>query len=290
MELRLLEYFIAVCEELHFTRAAERIGISQPTLSQQIRLLEARLGTPLFQRVGKKTYLTEAGEVLRNHSMRIFHELQQANAGIRELRGLQRGRLRIGCSGMHLLTDPIIAFHQRYPAIELSVQELATDETRKLLLDNKLDLGLVFLPVEDQELTSIPLYEESLCLVTNAPPACADSEAIALAALPSLRMAMLPPKFLARQMIDQICHDAGINPISPVIEMSTLEALVQVAEQGIPAILPRSYAARLIHEGLHVLAIKEPTPMRKAGILYRKETYMSAALEAFIAHLTEVYA
>lgn len=226
---------------------------------------------------------------MRNHSMRVFHELQQANAEIRELRGLQRGRLRIGCSGMHLLTDPIIAFHQRYPAIELSAQELATDETRKLLLDNKLDLGLVFLPVEDQELISIPLYEESLCLVANEPPACADSEAIALSVLPSLRMAMLPPKFLARQMIDQICHDAGINPISPVIEMSTLEALVQVAKQGIPAILPRSYAARLINEGLYVLAIKEPTPMRKAGILYRKETYMSAALEAFIAHLTEVY-
>src|SRR4051794_39819780 len=134
MEHRLLEYFIAVCEELHFTKAAVKLGISQPTLSQQIQLLEHRVGSPLFHRIGKKTYITEAGQVLLKHSVKVFHELDQAQMAINELRGLQRGRLRIGCSGNHLLTSTILSFHRLYPNIELSVTELATAETKAGLL------------------------------------------------------------------------------------------------------------------------------------------------------------
>src|SRR4051794_11976840 len=111
VDYRLLVYFLAVCEELHFTKAAEKLGISQPTLSQQIRLLEDRVGSPLFQRIGKKIYVTEAGEILRKHSRNIFHELEQAQMAMNELQGMQRGRLRIGCSGNHLLTATIMTFH-----------------------------------------------------------------------------------------------------------------------------------------------------------------------------------
>ena len=93
MELKQLEYFIAVCQEQHFTRAAEKLGIAQPSLSQQIRLLEHEIGTPLFDRIGKRTVITEAGKALLHHSYNVFHELSQAKAAISELQGLQRGTL-----------------------------------------------------------------------------------------------------------------------------------------------------------------------------------------------------
>src|SRR4051812_37770212 len=104
MEIQLLEYFMAICESLHFTKAAEKLRISQPTLSHQIKLLEDRLGTPLFERVGKKVFITQAGKCLLEHSERIFFELDQVDIKIKEIRGLQRGKLTIGCSGTHLLT------------------------------------------------------------------------------------------------------------------------------------------------------------------------------------------
>lgn len=88
--------------------------------------------------------MTEAGEILLKHSRNIFHELEQAQAAFNEIQGMQRGRLRIGCSGNHLLTATIMAFHAEYPKIELAVTELATEETIEGLLNNQLDLGVVF--------------------------------------------------------------------------------------------------------------------------------------------------
>ncbi len=96
IELRHLRYFLAVAEAAHFTRAAEAIYVSQPTLSQQIKQLEADLGTTLFDRIGKRVMLTEAGKILQAHAQRIFTELEQAQQAIQELEGLQRGELAVG--------------------------------------------------------------------------------------------------------------------------------------------------------------------------------------------------
>src|SRR5690625_4827072 len=145
MELRQLEYFMAVCRELHFTRAAERLGIAQPTLSQQIRLLEHEIGTPLFDRSGKRTAMTEAGEILLRYSYNIFHELSQARDAISELQGLERGSLKIGSlltAVDYLLPPVVMAFHRSYPNIELSISGLRTGDIYEGLLQNQLDLGI----------------------------------------------------------------------------------------------------------------------------------------------------
>lgn len=140
---------MAVAQELHFTKASEKVGISQPSLSQQIRALEAEIGVPLFDRIGKKTALTEAGRILRGHAQRVFYELSQARAAISELQGLQRGKLTIGALLTvvnYLLPPAILAFHRQYPHIELSVLGLRTGDIRSALLDNQLDMGIVFCP------------------------------------------------------------------------------------------------------------------------------------------------
>ena len=167
MELKQLEYFLALAQELHFTKAAEKVGISQPSLRQQIRILEAEIGMPLFDRIGKKTALTEAGHILRSHSQRVFHELAQAWAAIRELQGIQRGRLSIGSLltvSHYLLPPAIFSFHEQYPGVELSVLAMRTGDIRAALLENQLDMGIVFLPMLDEELESHPLATEELIL------------------------------------------------------------------------------------------------------------------------------
>src|SRR5690625_3033371 len=134
MELKQLEYFMVLCKELHFTRAAEKIGIAQPSLSQQIRLLEHEVGTPLFDRVGKKNVLTEAGKILLHHSYNIFHELSQARAAISELQGLERGTLKIGALLTvvnYLLPPTVIGFHNSYPNVDLSILGLRTGDIFK---------------------------------------------------------------------------------------------------------------------------------------------------------------
>ncbi|GIP59211.1 LysR substrate-binding domain-containing protein [Paenibacillus woosongensis] len=286
MEHRLLEYFIAVSEELHFTKAADNLGISQPTLSHQIRLLEEQLGTPLFHRSGKKIHLTQAGTVLLEHARRVFHELEQAKLVIGELTGLRRGRLRIGCSGNHLLIQSIISFHRQFPGIELSIVELATEETRDRLLTNKLDLGVVFLPLKDEQLISLPLYKEELVVIVPQDHPFAESSGIELRELALSPLVLFPPKFLARQMLDAACAEIGIQ-LSPVIELSTMESQCQMVAHHVGlTVVPKSYTATLRDPRLVSVPIAEPAPYRSVGIVYRKDTYMDAAIQAFIEHLS----
>ena len=289
MEHRLLEYFLAVCEELHFTKAAEKLGISQPTLSQQIRLLEHRVGSPLFQRIGKKIYITEAGEILHKHSRNMFHELDQAQAAINEIQGMQRGRLRIGCSGNHLLTATIIAFHALYPKIELSVTELATEETKERLLSNQLDIGVVFLPDEDEQFHYIPLYNEQLRLVISDKHPLAQTKAIRLADLAQLPVAMLQKKFYVRQMMDDCCEESGFE-WKPAIELSTLESLLQMAKNNVGgAILPQSYVDSNRSSGFRSIPIIDPIPQKDVGIVYRKDMFLCKTMDMFMKQLMQQF-
>ncbi|TDF97711.1 LysR family transcriptional regulator [Paenibacillus piri] len=289
MEHRLLQYFIAVCEELHFTRAAEKLGINQSTLSHQIQLLEHRVGAPLFVRIGKKTYVSEAGQILLKHSRNMFHELEQAAAAINELSSLQRGRLRIGASGNHLLTSAIIAFHRLHPGVELSVMELATDETKEGLLTNRLDLGVVFLPLEDELLHSAPLFHERLQLAVSVHSGLAGTPSIRLEELQRHPVIMLQHKFLVRQMMDAYCTQSGFT-LKPIVELSTLDALLQMARSNIgAAVLPGSFLKTADCSGIHIIPIVNPVPQRTAGIVYRKETYMCASIQTFIRELTNSF-
>lgn len=290
LEHRLLEYFIAVAEELHFTRAAERLGITQPTLSHQIRLLEQELGTPLFQRTGKKNYLTQAGEILLEHARRAVYELEQAKRQIKLLSGLQQGHLRIGCSGNHLLESKLISFHRQYPGIGLTVLELATEETYNGLMNNQLDLGVVFLPLQDEQIVTQPLYDEELVLVVSDRHPFARMAEVPVGQLAELPLVLFPPKFYVRQLFDASCAEQEIV-LKPIMELSTMESQVHmVRQQAGGTVLPSSYARTLIGthlgSGVAVVPLSEPTPRKKVGLVYRKSTSMDFALQAFIEHLT----
>ncbi|EES72145.1 LysR substrate binding domain protein [Paenibacillus sp. oral taxon 786 str. D14] len=291
MEHRLLEYFIAVGEDLHFTKAAERLGITQPTLSHQIRLLEQELGTALIQRIGKKNYLTQAGSILLEHARRVIYEVEQAKLEIGQITGVQRGQLRIGCSGNHLLEDKLISFHRQYPGIELTVLELATEETRAGLLANQLDLGVVFLPLQDEHIVSRPLFDEALVLVVSSQHAYAELPEVTLEQVAQLPLVLFPPKFYVRQLLDTACAEQGIE-IRPVMELSTMESQVQMVIHHVGGtVLPGSYARTLTstnrRSGITFIPLAEPVPHKNVGLVYRRSTFMDPTLQAFIRHLTE---
>ncbi len=274
-----------VCEELHFTRAAERLLISQPTLSHQIQLLEHQLGVPLFERIGKKIYISEAGHILRKHALNAFLELDHARVAIEELQDMKRGHLRIGCAGNHLLMTALVAFHRQYPEIELSVQELSTEEVKEGLLSNRVDLGIVYLPLDHEQLESIELFEDELQLAVSARHPLAAADSISLAELRAHPLAMLQPKFLVRQFFDKYCENAGFQS-KPFLELSTLESLLQVAIAGIgAAVLPRSYLQTVNQPVISKICLKDPAPTRKIGLVYRKTSYLSTAMKTFIAQV-----
>ncbi len=288
MELRQLEYFIVLCKELHFTRAAEKIGIAQPSLSQQIRLLEHDVGTPLFDRVGKTNVLTEAGKILLEHSYNIFHEISQAKAAISELQGLERGTLKIGALLTvvnYLLPPTVINFHESYPNVDLSVQGLRTGDIYSGILQNELDLGITFLPIDDENLETIPLYEENLVLAAPINHPIAQKPFVTLAILQEVPSILLPSTYFIRQLINEKCRMLEFNP-KPVMEMTTIESIINMVSNGVGVtILPEAYLKHINNKQIQILPIQDPVLTTKIGIIYRKNKYLCAASRVFLEKL-----
>jgi len=290
MELRQLEYFVAVSKTLHFTKAAETLHIAQPTLSQQIKNLEDEIGTPLFDRTGKKTSLTEAGKILLTHSQRIFHEMEQAQNAINDLNGLQRGKLTVGtlltCIN-YLLPPAILEFKRLYPNIELQVFGLRSKSILTGILENELDLGIGFLPVENKELETISLFTEELSLAVPLHHPLAYVNEIDMKKLDNVQMTLLPQDYFLRTLIDTYGKEAGIT-IQPTLEMSTMDSLIQMVIEGVGAtILPVPYLDALQTNQLVKVKLRHPSPKRDIGFIYRKDKFMCTATKSFIAQITE---
>jgi len=288
MELKQLEYFMILCEELNFTRAAEKIGIAQPSLSQQIRLLEHEVGTPLFDRVGKKNFITEAGKALLHHSYNVFHELSQARAAISELEGLDRGELKVGAlltAVNYLLPPAVIGFHDNYPNVELSILGLRTSDIYNKLLQNELDLGIVFLQKDINELESIPLLKEDLALAAPINHPIAKEPFVTLDILKKVPSILLPDSYFIRQLINETCQSLNFTP-EPVMEMTTMESIINMVSNEVGVtILPKAYLDYISHNKIEIIPLKEPVLTTEIGIVYRKNKYLCAASRVFIDQL-----
>ncbi|WP_110686925.1 LysR substrate-binding domain-containing protein [Salinicola aestuarinus] len=188
MELRYLRYFVAVAEELHFGRAAQRLGISQPPLSQQIRALEAELGTPLFLRTNRRVELTDAGRLFLGEAREILARTERASRRVSRLGRGETGQLRIGFTTSVPLTATLpralMRYRQRFPEVELRMHELNSQRQIAPLLENELDIGIMRPATLPESLEAFTLIREPLVAVVNAQdPLGQDDTPLTLAAL-----------------------------------------------------------------------------------------------------------
>ncbi|KHF31766.1 HTH-type transcriptional regulator CynR [Paenibacillus sp. P1XP2] len=286
MELKQLQYFMAICEELHFTKAAEKMGVSAPNVSQQIRRLEEELGVLLFDRAGKTIVLTEAGAILREHGAAMFGHLQQASDAIADLKKMQGGSLSIGVlpGDADLMFNALLLdFHQTYPAISLSLLE--TMKVTEQVLDRSIDVGVTIGPVSDERLTSIPLFHEEFALAVSRDDPLAAESLIPLNKLRSLKMVMFPPEHQCRKLIDRFCMDNGFA-LQPHMVTTTLSSLLQMVQSGVGAcVLPRLLLDNLNAQDIKVIPLRNPTPSQDICLIYRSDRYVGYAMRTFIKKL-----
>src|SRR5688572_8790228 len=167
MELHQLRYFVAVAQTGNFSRAAERCHVSQPSLSQQILKLEHRLGQPLFNRLGRRAVLTDAGRLLLDRATMILAALDDADRRLRAGGEQQGGRLAIGAIptiAPYVLPTTLEGFVQRCPKVELVIREDVTEHLVQALVEGELDLAIVALPISDDRLEAEALLSENLLL------------------------------------------------------------------------------------------------------------------------------
>ena len=196
MELRHLRYFDALAETLNFTRAAERLHVTQSTLSHQIKQLEEELGTPLFDRSGKHVRMTEAGEVLRSH---MTPALEKIDLGLQALRAPGEaitGSIRLGTTpsfNTRMVPQCVATLLNAYPGIEVSVEELAAGQILKRLRSGHLDIAVSYPPGEGSDLWFEPLYKEELRLVVGIRHPLARRRRVRMVELHHVRMVLLHP-------------------------------------------------------------------------------------------------
>ncbi|NES93822.1 MAG: LysR family transcriptional regulator [Desertifilum sp. SIO1I2] len=245
MELRHLHYFIAVAEELHFSRAAERLCISQPPLSQQIRDLEDELGVKLFERTKRQVHLTEAGKVFLDRSYLLLAQLEQAIAATQRIGRGEVGQLAIGFvdSAMYTsLPEMLKGFREQFPAVELRLQEMTTAQQIQALYDKQIDVGIVRSAISEPGLSVECLLPESLVLALPENHPLSAQTQVSLSALADEFFILFPAKLgpVFYQQIMQSCEQAGFRPkvTQEAVQMQTIIGLV-AAGLGI-AIVPAS--------------------------------------------------
>ncbi|MGT3076104.1 transcriptional regulator CynR [Pseudomonas putida] len=283
MLARHIQYFIAVANHLSFTRAAAALHVSQPALSQQVRQLEESLGTTLFDRSGRTTRLTDAGEVYLRYAKRAAQELQEAKRAIDDLGDLSRGSLRVGVTPTFTsyLVGPLVeAFHGRYPNITLVVREIAQEAMEELLLADEVDVGIAFDNGHHLDLEAQALLVETLALVVGKRHPLATTASIGLEALNSESLILLSAEFATREQIDSYCRQHNIRPHVQV-EANTISALIEVVSRTkLSTLLPATIAQA--HEQLVAIELDQQRLQRTAVLMQRKGVYQTAAARAFV--------
>jgi DNA-binding transcriptional LysR family regulator len=286
MELRQLEYFVAVVEEASFTRAAARLEVTQPGVSAQIRQLERELGEALLERSGRAVRLTEAGAAVLPHARAALSSVASARSAVEELSGLVRGRVAVGMiasSSLAVLPALLAEFHKRHPRVDLTLTEATSNVLIDGLLGRALDLAIVGLAgtvpegLECQVITDEPL----VAAVGHGHP-LATRAMITLDALRRYVLISLPRGTGLRTSFDAACAQAGFQP-RIALEAGSPEVLAQLAARALGvAILPESVALEQ-KKRLHAIAIIRPHLRSRLEIAWRASGPASPAARALIA-------
>ena len=294
MELRHLHYFLVVAEELHFGRAAARLHITQPPLSQQIRQLEDELGVVLFQRTKRRVQLTDAGRAFREAARQMLEQAEQAVRIAQRTHRGEIGSLTVGFVGSAMagmFSDMLLAFRTRFPEVELTLRELTTSQQFEALRQRRIDVGVLrpFHPIRDEGFALETLYQESFVVVLPTTHPLAAKRRIPLRALAHENVVMVPVH-LEPGVEDDIvafCRRAGCYPqrLPGATQMLTVIGLV-AAGLGL-SLVPESMRT-VRWKGIVYRPIQDDQmPLADLTLAWRRDA-TSAVVKAFVDVVREM--
>ncbi len=291
MELRQLEYFVAVAEEANFTRAAERVHISQSGVSAQIRRLEHELGADLFDRSGRTAALTAAGEAALDHARTALASAAAVREAVNQVNGLIRGRVQVGmvasCT-IEPLFEALGAFHTEHPGVEIDVSEDTSDHLIERVRAGTLELALVGMPADAElGLAVLPVVSERLVAAVPVTHPLAHKSSVLLADLAPYPLACLPSGTGIRAVFDQACAAAGLGP-RVALQAAAPRAVADLAIRGLGvAVLSASMTADHADQ-LRTLPIKDITTPAVLALTWTRAR--SPALLELLRHCRRAFA
>lgn len=290
MNLRDLQYIVALAEHRHFGRAAEACFVSQPTLSTQVRKLEEELGVTLFERSARQVLCTEVGTDIVARAREVLNEADQIRATARRARDPESGTLRLGIFptlAPYLLPHVVPLVRERFARLELLLVEEKTDVLLQRLRNGKLDAVILALPVDSQQLQVRHLFNEPFVLATPLDHPLASRTPLETADLDGHNVLLLDDGHCLRDQALEVCELAGATEKAGfrATSMETLRQMV-AANVGI-TLLPILAVQPPIAQSRHVQVVRfKQAPHREIALLWRK----SSAAGAFLEQLADVFA
>ncbi len=284
MDVRALRYFTEVVRQQSFTRAAEKLFVTQPTISKMLRQLEEELGCTLLLREGRKLHLTDSGQAVYQRGLTILQEFHQLEAQIGDINQLKTGQLRLGIPPMvgMQIAGSISAFRRRYPGVQLKIAEYGGLTAQQAVLDGALDIALTALPLDDGlPLNAQPLMRHPLCVLVPRDPSWLARSRLTLRELAAHPLLILNQEFALNRQLMKAFQREGLTPDIALhsAQWDFLAAMVQ-AGMGV-AILPEPICQRLDKQSLLWLPLDSSLAW-SLGLIWREGSYLSQSAQAWI--------
>ena len=282
LEIRHLRYFLEVAEAGSFSRAADRLGVSQPNISQQMRDLENALRVDLFQRRGKRIFLTSAGQIFREHAHSILRQIENFLQELTVEPGQMRGSLHVGVVPILnvALMPPLLGmFAATHPAVSLTVEEISSTEIETAIEDGRMDVGLGFLTRHSPRLRYERLCKDEFALILSTQHPWANRRFIDVKELHQQRLLQLPDTFVMRRMCDAIWRENQVRP-RVIAEINAIETLLRSLQPLKAAALMPTIALRDT-SGLVAVRLKGENLAIEIGLLRLIDSDTSTAVQEF---------
>lgn len=291
MELRTLRAFVEVVRRGGFSEAAKAVFTTQSAVSKAVRQLEDELGLTLLDRIGHRSTLTAAGEIVYRRALTVLSERDDLLAELEEFRGLKRGRLRLGLPpiGSDALFAPLFAIYRsRYPGIEIHLVEHGSKRLEELVRDGEVDLGGALLPVsEDFEWQEVRLEPIDVLLPEDHP--LAGEEAVPLESLKDMAFILFDAGFALNPLILDACRGQGFQP-QVAARSSQINFIVELVAAGLGVgFLPRLIARQRVHDGVVHRPVVQPAMNWHMAFVWRRGGYLPHAARAWLELAAEVF-
>lgn len=288
MDLRQLRYFVAIVEQGSFSKAAAALNVAQPALSLHVRNMEADLKTPLLFRSPQGVVATEAGEILLRNARIIIDQFAVAEEEIRGHEAEPSGEVRLGLPGTisQILSVPLImAARKRYPKIKLRIAEAMSGFVLEWMRDGRIDLAVLYIPVEDRGLASRQVLTEELCLLGPPEPleeiVLPERERLAFSEVARLPLILPSLNHGLRELVEKEAAQAGLV-LNTVIDVDSYGNIKELVEEGMGySILPYNAISREVQEGRLIhRCIETPVLKRDVHLVYTATRPMTNAVAA----------
>lgn len=291
MDLLQLKYFQVVAQLEHMTRAAERLSLAQPSLSQSIAKLEEELGVPLFDRQGRRIHLNQFGRVFLKRVERIFLELDEGKREVADLAGLEQGAIALAVASTQPLPELLSGFLARYPRVRFRLfQQHSLATVVQQLERGEIDLCISSPPIERPGITWVPLLKEEIFLLVPAGHPLAGRGSIRLIEAAHEPFIGLKPGHGLRDLMDELCNRAGFVPNVAFEgdETATIRGLV-TAGLGVTFLAAQTLSRWPVEQPMVPLRIEEPVCQRTIGLAWVEDRYFSEAARRFQQFVIEYF-